>query len=148
MKLKCPKCGSERVGANDRKVKQGQVRMKCKEPECKTVWFVPESEAPRPRGEAEVIKFNGITGDELKARHHMETIVQNTLDSLPYDEKGIFFTYQQIVEMTGLPLSKPGLKDFIHSKTDYYGKTYDGNNKEYFSHPDTIKEFKETRALR
>lgn len=142
-KALCPKCHSDQVNSEGPDARTGYKRYRCKE--CgkyfnentayyngKTVEHKPS--VPRTRG-------MGMSLSEFRAKHDVDFIVQNVLDSLDPEK---VYEKSEVVQLTGLRAGYPGLSAAIENASEYKGRA--GGNS-FWSHPDTIRQLKKETLM-
>jgi len=130
--MKCPRCQSESTHKNG-KSRAGKQKYKCTE----CGYNYEDGVTPRETVKPKV----GMSLDEFRDKHDVEFIINKTLDKL---DPGVIYEKADLVKLSGLPYSAPGLTTILDSKTKYYGKI---SSKIYYSHPDTIKMLKDQAKL-
>ena len=124
--MECPKCKSNSYKDGTFK---GVQKYRCKNPSCKfnfrdtTVVVVKKTKL-------------GMSLNDFRDKFDVEFIVDKTLKALVPD---VVYEKQDIYKLTGLRAGFPGLSATLEDKKfeQYRGRI---GGRDYFSHPDTIKE--------
>jgi len=132
--MKCSRCQSESTHKNGKSI-TGKQKYRCND--CGYNF----EEGVTPREAAPVKHKVGMSLDEFRDKHDVEYIINKTLDKL---DAGVIYEKADLVKLSGLPYSAPGLTTILESNTRYYGKI---SSKIYYSHPDTIKMLKDQAKL-
>ena len=133
--MNCPKCNSEKTYKNGKEKHSGKQKYFCRE--CK--YNFTEDTKRQSLSEP---KINvGTPIDEWRKKYDVDYIVEKVMNEL---DKNIIYEKQDIVRLSGLSASYPGLSAAIESYTEYYGKV---GGKHHFSHPDTINHYKSKGRL-
>jgi len=129
--MKCPKCKSEKVHKNGRRENKQQYRCT----DCGSYFFEVDGEVK--------MKTPGIGTplDKWKEKYDVDFIVEKVMNGLDPD---MMYEKTDIYKLTGLTPSFPGLSPAIDAYVSHFGKV---GGKQHFSHPDTIKFYKEKGRL-
>lgn len=131
--MKCKHCGSENTRIKDKK----NNRYFCKD--CKRT-FRPANGVP-----VESSKKVGMTLGEFTKKYDKEYILTTTLEKVMKSlRRDMIYERKDVIEMTGLGNSFPGMVSALEEYADHYGKN---SQKVFFSHPDTIVFLKQKGKL-
>ena len=131
--MKCPYCNSEKTYKNGSA--NGVQQYKCTN--CGK--YFRGSSLSQP---SKISKI-GMSVKDFREKFDVEYIVDKTLKTL---DRSTIYEKSDIYKLTGLRAGYPGLAATLEDKKfqDYRGRV---GGKDYFSHPDTIKELIETAIL-
>ena len=134
--MECPYCHTE---SNRRK---DTNRYFCMNPECTHQTFTVGLKAHSKTITKPTSKI-GMSVKDFRERFDVEYIVDKTLKAL---DQTIIYEKSDLYKLTGLRAGYPGLAATLEDKkfSEYKGRV---GGKDYFSHPDTIKELIETAIL-
>jgi hypothetical protein len=138
--MRCPKCGSARK-YSDGETKKGVKRFRCLD--CGKYYnenTAGKESAPNPLPDKSKV---GMSLNDFRSKFDVEFIVEKTLSEL---KKDVIYEKNDVYKLTGLRAGYPGLSATLEDKkfSQYRGRT---GGKDYFSHPDTIKQLIEEAIL-
>ena len=138
MEVKCNYCGSTQVRKKGI-TGNGSYRYFCDNPECEHKTFTAGGNVTIKAKKAKI----GMSVQDFREKFDVEFIVEKTLAAL---DREVIYEKSDIYKLTGLRAGFPGLAATLEDKKfqEYKGRV---GGRDYFSHPDTIKELTETAIL-
>jgi uncharacterized C2H2 Zn-finger protein len=138
--MRCPRCNNDKI-YKDGKDRNGIQKYKC--PKCGKYFnenTAGKESAPNPLPDKSKV---GMSLNDFRSKFDVEFIVEKTLSEL---KKDVIYEKNDVYKLTGLRAGYPGLSATLEDKkfSQYRGRT---GGKDYFSHPDTIKQLIEEAIL-